>query len=427
MHKKKHPKELYILAFAELCERFAFWGIGNQLVLFLVQAHHFSTVHATQVYGIFVGFSAALPFLGGILADKWNYRHPLIIGAVLNSLSCFLLALQIEWLMYFSLALVAIGYGLFTPSILTVLGCCYHEKPKLREAGFSIYYASINVGVFLALVSLGYVAEYFNWAASFALAGVVQLVGLVPIFYYFANFSKHEQYHPQALIKKEPHPPLTKREKNRLIVILTLTAFTFLFWVPYAQSTSSMSLFALDFIDRTIGSFAVPPQWILASESMFLIILAPIIAKLYPMLQKKHMDPSPSSKTALSLLSLALCFGVMMASSFAIPDGAKHAMINPFYMIFAYFLMAVGEMLAAPVGLSMVSELAPRRYTARLVGFWYVFVGISFYAGGSLAGLFSAIHSLFDFFTIFFVMAGIGAILLFIISKKLTRLAKKEV
>lgn len=427
MQKKHHPKELYILAFAELCERFTFWGIGNQLVLFLVQAHQFSTIHATQVYALFVGFAAALPLLGGLIADRTNYHHPMIIGALLNAVSCFLIALQIDWLLYVALGLVALGYGLFTPSILTILGHTYHDRPHLREAGFSIYYASINIGVFLAMMSLGYIAQYFSWRYSFILAGIVQIVGLLPIFWYFSKHTGHLKHHPKALQQEKKHVPLNTLQKNRIKVILVLTFFTLLFWIPYTQGTSSMAIFALKYVDRVWDYFTLPPQWIIASESFFLLLLAPFLSKLYPYLQKKGTNPSTSTKSALSLFSVGLCFAVMMFASLQIPDGVKHALISPWYMIGAYFLMAVGEMLIAPIGLSMVAELSPKRYTARLVGFWYVFVGLSFYIGGATGGLIAVMQSLFEFFSIYFYIPMVGGIALLILSKRLTRLAHKEV
>jgi len=426
MKSKGHPKELFLLAFAELCERFTFWGIGNQLVLFLIQAHDFSDLKATQIFGIFTGFAAALPLLGGYIADRWNYHSPIIIGALINSLSCFLIAMQIPWLLYIALGLVALGYGLFTPSILTVLGHTYHDRPHLRESGFSIYYASINVGVFLAMISLGYVALYFGWSYSFILAGLVQLFGLIPIFWYFSKHKGHLKHHPKAL-KKESKLLLTRHQKNRMIVIFVLTFFTLLFWVPYVQSTSSMAIFALDYTDRLLGSFEIPPQWIMSSESLFLILLAPILSKLYPFLQKHKKDPSSSTKTSLSLFSLALCFVVMMYASFHIPDGAKEAWINPGYMVLAYLFMAIGEMLLAPIGLSMVSQLSPKRYTALLMGLWYVFVGLSYYIGGTLAGFMNRFTSLFDFFGVFVLIAAIAGFVLLLFSKRLTKLTKKEI
>ncbi len=186
----KHPKELWILGLTELCERFAFWGAGNLLVLYLIEYYQLSNEKSTHIYGVFTGFAAFLPLIGGWIADRWNYQSPLFLGAILNAIGCFLLATGISSLLYFALFIMAFGFGIFTPSILTVLGYTYRDKPSLREAGFSIYYASINVGVFLALASLGTVAKLVNWHMAFILAGVVQLIGLIPLIIYLMKHKK---------------------------------------------------------------------------------------------------------------------------------------------------------------------------------------------------------------------------------------------
>lgn len=423
--KSRHPKELFILSFAELCERFTFWGIGNLLVLYLVQYYKMPNAHATSAYGIFTGCAAALPLLGGFIADRWNYRHPMIIGALVNALGALLIAFGQPHLLYIALVLIALGYGLFTPSILTLLGNTYHEVPHLREAGFSIYYASINVGVFLAMISLGWVVQKFGWSAGFILASAVQLCGLIPIFVYL------KKHHGDAKVKhpsksKTPKEPLKSYEKQRIVVLLIFAVVSILFWMNYSQGFSSMSLFSLHYIDRTLGSFEIPTPWILSSESFFLIVLAPILATLYGYLQKKKRDPSATVKTSLGLISMALCFLIMVIASFKIPHGAKSAQISFGFPILAYFLMAIGEMLLAPIGLSLITRLATRRFTALLVGFWYVCVGIAFFLGGQLAGLMGKLHALSDFFLIFVFTTAIPGILLWIFAKKINKMKHIE-
>ncbi len=424
MSTNKHPKELWILALTELCERFAFWGVGNLLVLYLIEYYQFPDEKATHIYGIFSGCAAFLPLLGGWIADRWNYQSPLFLGALINAIGCFLIASGEISLLYVSLFIIACGYGIFTPSILTVLGYTYRDKPHLREAGFSIYYASINVGVFLALLSLGTLAKLVNWHVAFFIAGVVQIGGLIPLIFYLVKHK--ETYRSLKMAQKTYHAakaPLTPIEKSRLIVIGSFCIVSILFWIAYNQAFSSMAIFAHSFMNQTIGSWTIPEGVFLSSESFFLILLAPLLAALYHYLQKMHKDPSPATKTALSLFAIAGCFCVMMIASLAIPSQAQTARVSSFYLIGAYFLMAVGEMLLAPIGLSMVSRLAPKRYTALAIGIWYVCVGIAFYNGGLLAGLMDKTGGLFNFFSIFVFMTLIPAIGMSLFSKKLTQMS----
>jgi POT family proton-dependent oligopeptide transporter len=423
-HINKHPKELWILSLTEACERFAFWGIGNLLVLFLIQYYHFPDAKATHIYGIFTGFAAFLPFIGGMLADRWNYQAPILLGALVNALGCFLIATGIHALLYLALFIIACGYGIFTPSIVTVLGYTYRNKPQLREAGFSIYYASINIGVFLALASLGTIAKLFSWNVAFAVAGLVQLLGVIPIAIYLIRHK--ETYHALKAEQKkgrETKGGLSSVEKSRLFVLAIFCAVSIFFWAAYNQAFSSMEIFAYSFMSKQIGSLSVPTGVFLSSESFFLLLLAPILALSYARLQKKQMDPSPAKKTALSLFFIAGCFMLMMAASSHIPASATSANISSGYLVGSYFLMAIGEMLLAPIGLSYFSKLAPSRYTALAVGVWYVCVGIAFYTGGLLAGLMDKVGGLFNFFAIFVAITLLPAILMFFASKKLTKMS----
>lgn len=422
---QSHPKALWILSVTELCERFAFWGVGNLLVLFLLEYYHFSPEKSTLIYGVFTGAAAFLPLFGGWIADKTNYQTPILAGALCNVVGCLCLASGASSLLFVSLILIACGYGIFTPSILTVLGHLYKDTPKLRESGFSIYYASINIGVFLALASLGILAKYASWQVAFFTAGMVQLLGIIPFYFYI----KHHQdvirslQGEQAKIHKNPQP-LTHREKGRLLVIFVFCLASILFWTAYNQGFSSMEIFVHSFMNQKIGSLEVPEGIFLSSESFFLILLAPLLATLYGYLQKRGNDPSPARKTAYSLFAIAACFAVMVFATRHIPPHATSGNITSLYLIGAYFLMALGEMLLAPIGLSMVSRLAPKQYTASLIGAWYVCVGLAFFCGGLLASWMEKISSLSHFFSLFVVLALIPGIVLFFAARRLTALSE---
>ncbi len=421
---KHHPKELWILALTELCERYAFWGVGNLLVLFLIEYYQFSNVKATHIYGLFTGCAAFLPLVGGFLADRWNYQSPMLLGALCNIVGCLMLSSGHPALLYPALVVIALGYGTFTPSILTVLGFAYREKPELREAGFSIYYAAINIGVFLALLSLGSIAKFSSWNTAFFTAACVQAIGLAPLLWYL---HKHKETY-RALGKaqealRHEKKPLAKVDRDRLWVIALFCLFSIVFWIAYNQAFSSMEIFSHDFMNRIIGGKEIPEGVFLSSESLFLVLLAPVLASLYAYLQKRKKDPSPATKTGLSLLFLAACFAVMVISTWSIPATATHANVSWSYLVGAYFLMAIGEMLLAPIGLSLVSHLAPQRFTALLMGFWYVCVGLAFYIGGVLAGLMEKVGGLFHFFSIFVGLTLIAGIVMLFNAKKITRMA----
>lgn len=418
----KHPKELWILALTELCERFVFWGVGDLLVLYLIEYYHYPNENATYIYALFSGCAAFLPFLGGYIADKWNYQTPLLLGTIVNAAGCFLIATGFHSLLIIALIIIALGYGIFTPSIVAVLGYIYRDKADLREAGFSIYYASINIGVFLALISLGTIAKIFGWSSAFLVAGFVQLAGIIPLIYYLVQHKEtYKALHKERTTKH--HEPLTPIQKKRIWVIGVFCLVSIFFWTAYNQAFSSMAIFAHDFMNKTVFGVNIPEALFMSSESFFLILLAPLLATLYAKLQKRDRDPSAATKTALSLVFIAACFFVMMLASIHIAPTAKTANTSWSYLVGAYFLMAVGEMLLAPIGLSMMTKLAPQRFTALSVGIWYLCVGVAFYSGGLLAGFMQKVGGLFNFFSLFVFMTLIPAIVLFFFCKKLTKMS----
>jgi proton-dependent oligopeptide transporter, POT family len=414
----KQPKEMYFLSIIEMCQRFAFWGIGNLLVLFLVQKHQFSDAKATGLYGLFTGVAFVLPLLGGYIADRTSYRAGVILGSLSTAVGCFLMATGHTSMLYIALAFAALGASIFTPSVYTILGNIYHGESELREGGFSIYYSAVNIGVFLATFSLGALGHENLWSWAFILAGLVQCLGLLLFLKIMRRPAFAVMNRRQTKTVSETKPPLTKTEKQRIVVICVLSFVSILFWMSYNQGWSSMSIFALRYTALEIGSFDMPASWLLSLESLYLIILAFPLAWLYKYLSKNKLDPSPALKTVYSLIAIGLCFFLMKVGARQIPQGAQSAAISPWYLIGSYAFMAIGEMLLAPIGLSMVTRLSPKRLSGFFVGAWYLCIGVAFYVGGLLAGLVATME-LDKFFTIFVLVSWIPAVLLFFGVKKL--------
>ena len=415
----KHPKEMYLLALTEMCQRFAYWGIGYLLVLFLVKHFAYSIPKATHFFGAYTGIAFLLPVLGGYIADKWNYRSPILLGSILTAIGCFLLASLNERMLIPALIFIGLGGGLFTPSIYSLLGSIYTHKQHIREGGFSIYYASVNIGVFIAMIILGYL-QTFSWRSVFIVSGCIQLLGIIPYFKVVAKL-KHLDVPPHYFVSKKNDPnrySLKKHEIERMVVILIMTCISIVFWMAYNQAGSSMTLFALKFTDRHIAGFEVPVPWFISAQTFFLILFAFPLARLYLFLKRLKSSASPPMKTALSLFFTGLCFLVMQRAAVYIPVGATSASISPWYLICSFALMALAELFLAPIGLSLITNLSPHRYRGLLTGIWFTCIGVGFYLGGYIAG-FMATISLSTFFDIFVITSFVPAFLLVLFSKKL--------
>src|SRR3989304_2823036 len=323
--KTKQPLEMNLLAITAMCQRFAFWGIGYLLVIYLVQFKNFTDMDADHLFGIFTGAAFVLPVLGGYIADRMNYRLPVIWGMISTAIGCFLMATGYLPLIYLALIFTAVGGAIFTPSIYAILGNVYRHKHHLRDGGFTIYYAMFNFGVFISLIILGALGQAKLWNIAYIFAGIVKLVGLIPFAKVLKNPDVMRLSSPKLPSKQQKEAPLHPHEKARIVVILVLSLFSIIFWMAYNQSGSSMNLFALRFTDRHVLGFTMPPSWLLSSENLYQIILVFPLAALYHFLAKRKLDPSPITKSALSLIILGLCFFIMAYGSGHIPPGAQSA------------------------------------------------------------------------------------------------------
>src|SRR5579872_1146602 len=278
------------------------------------------------------------------------------------------------------------------------------------------------------MIVLGYIGQNHSWGFAFALAGVIQLIGILPFRAVIkspvlANSAKFEKKKESEV---ENRAPLKKHEKQRIVVICVLAVFSILFWAAYNQSGSSMTLYALRYTDRNVLGFQMPPSWLLSAESIYLVILAFPLTWMYQYLARRKKDPSPPLKSAIGLIIMSLCFLVMVIGSLSIPVGATEASVSPWYLLVAYFLMALAEMLITPIGLALITHLSPHRYTALLVGVWYACIGIGFYLGGITAGFMGTALSLAKFFSINMYSTLIPAIILMFLIKKLNKMRRLD-
>lgn len=193
------------------------------------------------------------------------------------------------------------------------------------------------------------------------------------------------------------------------------------FWMAYNQAGSSMTLFALKFTNRHVAGFEVPTPWFISSQTFFLILFAFPLARFYIFLKQLKSLVSPPMKTAFSLFFTGLCFLVMYRAAMLIPVAATTASISPWYLIYAFALMALAELFLAPIGLSLVTNLSPHRYKGLLTGIWFTCIGLGFYLGGYVAGWMDLLD-LSIFFKIFIITSFVPACLLVLFSKKLDKM-----
>ena len=408
-----HPKGLRTLFFTEFWERFSFYGIRAILVLYMTASPElgglgFSIAKATSIYGwyLMLVYLTALP--GGILADRLlGQRRAVMLGGAIIALGNFSLVVHTIVSFYLGLALIVIGTGLLKPNVSTMVGGLYAKGDPRRDGGFTIFYMGINLGAFLAPLMVGWVAQSpdfvsrvqslgfdlqagWNWA--FALAGIGMIFGLFQfkisgdrLLGDIGRLPSRLRQGPgqEAVVDREP---FTREDWKRLAVIGILFFFAMLFWSAFEQAGSSLNLFARDFTRNTVLGFDYPSSWFQSVGALLIILLAPVFSWLWIKLAASGREPSGPSKFALGLLGVGLGFLVLVFAVQA--SGPAGNLVSPAWLFSVFLLHTLGELCLSPVGLSLMTKLAPRRIGSFVMGIWFTASALGNGLGGWVAGFY---------------------------------------
>ncbi|MGK0409743.1 MAG: POT family proton-dependent oligopeptide transporter [Shewanella psychromarinicola] len=444
-----HPKGLFLLFTTELWERFSYYAMRAILVLYLVDRVQtdgghglgWSQADAISLYGTFTGLVFLTPLIGGWLADAYlGQRKAIYIGGFLMAAGQFILGTPHAWvpgmdieMFYLGLGVLILGNGLFKPNISTMVGDLYAPGDHRRDGAFTIFYMGINVGAFLSGIIVGFVVAAYdgNFQAGFICAGIGMILALI-IQYLFAQkllgdigtvpAAKAEKLKNEAKgeVRKEP---LTKIERDRIKVIMVMGLFTIIFWAGFEQAGGLMNLFTNDFTDRMIGSWEVPTTWFQSLNAMFIVIFAPVIAAIWIRLGKN--EPNSPVKFALGLVLLGVGFLFMIGAVLEM-GGDASAKSSMWWLVGAYFFHTMGELCLSPIGLSMVTKLAPLRIASLMMGTWFLFIAAANKLGGVIGSLIGHGGEVEDqLANAMAIFAGIGitavisAVILYFMSNKL--------
>lgn len=388
-----HPKGLFLLFGTEMWERFGYYGMRAILVLYLVAqvqngGFGWSNADALSLYGTFTMAVYLTPLFGGWLADNvLGQRKAIIIGGILMAAGHFTMGIphsivsgMEESVFYVGLTLLCIGNGLFKPNISTMVGDLYQEGDKRRDGAFTIFYMGINLGGALGPLIAGYVAAVVNWQAGFIAAGIGMVISVVMQLILSNKYLGDIGVVPSAKLSQQQSEsgkkePLTKIERDRIKVIFTMSVFSIIFWMGFEQAGGLMNLFANDYTDRMLMGFEIPASWFQSLNSIFIIIFAPIVAMIWLKLDQK--EPNSPVKFAIGLVFLALGFFTMMLALATEGGNGDALQISMIWLVLFYLFHTLGELCLSPIGLSMVSKLAPLRLASLLMGIWFLCTAIA--------------------------------------------------
>ncbi len=405
-----HPRGLSTLFFTEMWERFSFYGLKALLILFMTAAVTqgglgFTDQRAGNVIGWY-GFGVyASAIFGGLAADKvFGQYRSVLLGGIIIALGHFSMAVPTVPTFYLGLCLIVVGTGLLKPNASTMVGALYDPEDARRDAGFSIFYVGINVGAFVAPFVVGTLGQKVNWHVGFACAGVGMIIGLIQ---YVAGkprlmpaLERLGQTDTHAARSSEPWWRFQRDEWGRVAAIAVLFVFSSIFWGAFEQASSSLNLFADRLTRNTAFGYNFPSTWYQALNSMFMIFgLAPLIGWLWIRLGPRQ--PSSPVKFALGLFFVGLGFVLIVPAARMTQQGV---LVSPWWLIGLYFLHTIGELCLSPVGLSIVTKLAPARIVGAMMGMWFLSIAV----GNKLAGMAGGLFETLPLPTLFGAVAGVA-------------------
>ena len=437
--KGKYPKQIWSLFFSEMWERFCFYGMRGMLVFFMISQLKFNEVDANLQYGATQAFVYAFTFVGGIFADKiLGFRKSLFWGGLLMIVGSMILATNPHDYFFLGISFTVVGTGFFKPNISTMVGKLYKNGDNRTDAGFSLFYAGINLGALLGgyfCVAIGkgemfanLIPEDKRWNVAFGLAAVVMVISLVNFIFTQRRLgpiglqpmqilkngqevaiAKWKEYGVYVLslifvplimimVAKPEYTdyfmytvgPLTliylfyemslvdKIERNKLFAALVFIIFSIVFWGIYEQSGGSLSIFAAHNLNQDL--LGLDPNGVNNSGGAFFILLVAIpIGLLWIWLSKKKLEPNTIIKFGLGFIFLGLGFYAIFATKF-FANAAGVTSLSIFTV--ALFIITLGEMCLSPIGLSIMTKLSTQKLQGMMMGMWFLASAYGQYVAG---------------------------------------------
>ncbi len=421
--KKGHPKGLAILFFTEMWERFSFYGMRAILVLYLTKETMgsnpglgWNNAEALGLYGWYTMLVYVMSIPGGIIADKWlGQKKTVFLGGLLIAAGQFALVVQNMTMFYSGLFLIIIGVGCLKPNISTMLGGLYKTGDPRRDIGFTIFYIGINIGAASAPILVGYIGEEISWHYGFGLAGIGMLLGQTVYIWGQKYLKDVGNYIPAPKIEgSNTNKPLTKIEKDRIIVLLISFLIVIVFWAAYEQAGGLMNIYTNDKIDRTVFGWDIPASLFQSVPAIFVIILGTPVALFWAKRQEKNKESSSLFKMAIGTMIMGTGFLMMTGAALESQSGTKAMLI---WLILSYLLQVIGELSISPVALSFITKLAPVKYSSIMMGIYFAASGLGNKVAGLVGELAQSSGELEVFTGIFIFCVAFGFLLLVFFKK----------
>ena len=422
-----HPKGLYMLFFAEMWERFSYYGMRALLIFYLTQHWLYNDSQSTLIYGAYTSLVYITPVLGGYLADRYlGQRRAVLFGGILLAFGHGFMAVEgvggqddptinVFWL---ALALIIVGSGFLKANISVMVGQLYRLTDLRRDSAYTIFYMGINLGAALGTILVGYLGQTVGWSYGFGLAGIGMVAGLI-VFVLGKKVLLGAGEAPEPLSKSKEYTlygvgiaavavmwglvqfvdvmqtlliisgvlllgyvllqafKLPKEPRERIFAILFLIALNPLFWGLFEQAGGSLNLYT----DRYTDIGGVPASVFQSINPIYIILFAPVFAALWALLARRGLEPSAPAKFALALFQVGLGFLIFVWGANSVGPEALTPVI---FVFLIYLLHTTGELCLSPVGLSAMNRLSPPFMASLVMGAWFYMSAVGNFVAGKI-------------------------------------------
>ena len=470
---QKHPPGLKVLFATEMWERFSFYSMLALFTLYLQNATEgfgWATNRATKLYALYLALVYFSPLLGGYIADKkLGYRKSVMIGGFFFMAGHLLLSFRSIPIMYVALACLVVGNGFFKPNVSAMVGKLYPEGSHLKDRAYNIFYMGINIGAFLAPVVAEVMRQKFGYHAAFAVAAggmVLSVFTLWKFKHHLAGVDRGtgssvvQGTEPKAALATVDAPPIKPDARDaaktpggmfaaqagarasamdavsdakRIGALIVIFAIVIVFWMAFHQNGATWTYWANDNTDWqsskvvpvifqifTLGlietddvsgviSNAINPFWVL-------VLTFPLVG-FWGWLDRRGKEPYTPAKMGIGMFLVAAAYMIMYMAA---RSGGDTGRVSPWWLIIAYMVITLGELMLSPMGLSLVSKVAPIRLRGVMMGGWFAATSIGNYLVGTI-GVKWTVWPHSKFFVIVAMMSAAVGVLLFLILRPLKK------
>jgi proton-dependent oligopeptide transporter, POT family len=395
------PRGLTILFLTEMWEQFSYYGMRALLVYYMTKQLLIDQGTSSLIYGTYTSLAFFTPIVGGIVSDRWlGKRRAVIVGGATMALGHFMMTF--EPLFYVALATIALGNGLFLPSLPSQINDLYRSDDPRRGWAYNVYYVGINIGGFLAPLVCGTLGEFYGWHWGFGAAGIGMLAGLV-------IYIKGGKYLPEqtAPSKSAPARAVVREEHARsggttLLLLLGIGLAVTIFRGAYEQVGNTVALFADAGIDRASALGLIPMTWFQALNPLLVILMTPPLLAYWKRRAANGRELSSMQKMACGALIVGAAYVLLaLAASFAGDGHASWLWLAAFFVVFTF-----GELYILPTGLGLFARLAPPALGATTMAGWF----LAIFTGSLAAGFVGTLWSKTSHPSYFVILAAIAAL-----------------